>query len=76
MRLCLISPDGRTGGIVTGDGAWNDESPTWSPNGRHLLFTSNRGGSYQLYLIQKDGTGLEPVTQGAGNRIMPAWSPQ
>ena len=76
MRLCLIRPDGREGGIFTPDGAWNDEAPTWSPNGRHLIFTSNRTGRYQLYFIHSDGTGLEQLTNGAGNWMMPAWSPK
>ncbi|MEW6324595.1 MAG: Tol-Pal system beta propeller repeat protein TolB, partial [Nitrospirota bacterium] len=76
MRLCLIRPDGREGGIFTPDGAWNDEAPTWSPSGRQLIFTSNRTGRYQLYFIQSDGTGLEQLTTGADNRVMPAWSPK
>lgn len=76
MRLCLIRPDGREGGIFTTDGAWNDESPAWSPNGRQLMFTSNRTGRYQLYLIQSDGSGLEQLTNGTDNRVMPAWSPK
>jgi TolB protein len=76
MRLCLIRPDGREGGIFTPDGAWNDEAPTWSPTGRHVIFTSNRTGRYQLYFIHSDGTGLEQLTQGSDNRVMPAWSPK
>ena len=76
MRLCLIRPDGREGGIFTPDGAWNDEAPTWSPSGRQVIFTSNRTGRYQLYLIQSDGTGLEQLTKGSDNRVMPAWSPK
>jgi TolB protein len=76
MRLCLIRPDGRDGGIFTSDGAWNDEAPAWSPTGRHLIFTSNRTGRYQLHFIHADGTGLEQLTDGSDNRVMPAWSPK
>src|SRR4051812_13879807 len=32
-----------------------DKSPRWSPDGQQLAFTSNRGGSIQLYLLDRDG---------------------
>jgi Tol biopolymer transport system component len=48
----------------TSDPGW-DAFPTWSPDGRRIIFTSNRGGVYDLY--QKalndtaDGTGTEEL---------------
>jgi Tol biopolymer transport system component len=32
----------------------NDTDPVWSPDGLSLLFSSNRGGPYQLYLQRLD----------------------
>ena len=35
-----------------------DVTPTWSPTGTQLAFTSDRGGTPQVYVINIDGTGL------------------
>ena len=54
-------------------GQGSNESPAYSPNGRHLAFTSTRGGRTQVYTIGRDGQGLRQVTR-AGNNYMPDWS--
>ncbi len=44
-----------------------DGWPTWSPDGRWLIFTSNRGESPnvgQIYAIRPDGSGLKRLTDG------------
>lgn len=40
-----------------------------------LAFASNRSGIPQIYLINIDGTGLEPLTNLADGACQPAWSP-
>jgi TolB protein len=57
--------------ITQGQGS--NESPAYSPTGRHLAFTSNRGGRTQVYLIGRDGRGERQVTT-EGNNYSPAWS--
>jgi len=42
---------------LTSDAA-DDIHPMWSPDGTKLAFSSNRGGSYGLWAINADGTGL------------------
>ena len=55
-------------------GQGSNESPSYSPNGRHLAFTSTRGeGSKQIWLIGRDGRGLRRLTS-RGNNEMPSWS--
>ena len=51
----------------------SNESPAYSPNGKHLAFTSTRAGGTQVFTIGRDGRGLKQITR-SGNNTMPAWS--
>ncbi len=57
--------------ITFGEGT--NESPAYSPNGRHLAFTSTRAGRVQVFTIGRDGRGLKQITRD-GNNFTPAWS--
>ena len=52
-----------------------DDYPDVSPDGRHILFQSNRSGNWQLWLMSRDGSGLMRVAENAFNDRQPAWSP-
>ena len=54
-------------------GVGTNESPAYSPNGRHLAFTSTRTGRVQVFTIGRDGRGVKQVTR-QGNNSTPAWS--
>jgi TolB protein len=62
---------GTTRQLTFGEGT--NESPSYSPNGRHLAFTSTRSGNVQVFTIGRDGNGLRQITRG-GNNQMPDWS--
>lgn len=50
--------------------------PSWSPDGRQLVFESARHGNTTLYIINADGTGERRLTfTGYGDDTHPAWSP-
>ena len=51
----------------------NNESPAFSPNGRHVAFVSTRAGKEQIFTIHRDGTGLRQITRTGTNRY-PNWS--
>ena len=76
LKLCRISPDGkRRVQITSGPSGEIDDSPSWAPDDRHLVFSSTRGGQSHIYMIHFDGTGLEPLTKGGIHYSSPAWSP-
>ncbi len=76
FRLCRISPDGRRRVQITDGAHWAmEDSPSWAPDGRHLVFSVTQGGQSHLYLINVDGTGREQLTGGALSHSSPDWSP-
>jgi TolB protein len=58
--------------VIT-DGAGSNESPAFSPNGRHIAFTSTRAGKVQIFTIARDGKDLRRITS-VGNNWTPHWS--
>jgi TolB protein len=62
---------GQTRQITFGEGS--NESPAFSPNGRHLAFTSTRTGLTQVFTIARDGRNIRQITKD-GNNFTPSWS--
>ncbi len=76
FRLCRMTPDGKRRAQVTHGSRWAvEDSPSWAPDGRHLVFSSMQGGQSHLYTINVDGTGRELLTSGEQRHSSPAWSP-
>jgi Tol biopolymer transport system component len=46
-----------------------------SPDRTRIAFSSNRGGSYDLYLMDADGGNPRRLTTDPGNEGEPAWTP-
>ncbi len=62
---------GETRQITFGEGS--NESPAWSPNGRHLAFMSTRAGRSQIFTADRDGRNIRQLTRD-GNNTTPNWS--
>lgn len=73
--LWAINADGSNPRRLTA-GAGDNQGATWSPNGRHLAFQSNREGRWQIFGMLADGTAQEPITRVAADATSPAWSPR
>jgi TolB protein len=55
------------------DGVGTNESPTFSPNGRHIAFISSRLGKMNIFTMARDGKGLRQITRN-GTNTYPNWS--
>ncbi|MEW9835438.1 Tol-Pal system beta propeller repeat protein TolB [Mesorhizobium marinum] len=53
-----------------------DTSPSYSPDGRQVVFTSDRGGQPQIYVMSADGSGQNRISFGGGSYSTPVWSPR
>jgi len=53
-----------------------DTQPRFSPDGRHIVFVSDRDGSENVWLMKTDGSGAAPLTYGKDTVfISPEWTP-
>jgi len=75
FRIGVMSPAGGDERLLTDD--WQDEGPTWSPNGRVLMFfRSGRGGGGTADLWSVDLTGVnERRLSTPLDGSDPAWGP-
>ena len=52
-----------------------DYDAAWSPDGRSIVFTSERNGSADLYRMHEDGSGLERLTDSPAYDDQAAFAP-
>jgi len=50
-----------------------DRYPAWSPDGRHITFSSKRGGGTELFVMNVDGSSQTRLTDVAGHDEAPDW---
>ena len=62
---------GETRQLTFGEGS--NESPAYSPNGRHIAFMSTRKGGSQIFTMTRDGRDVRQLTT-TGSNVTPAWS--
>ena len=73
--IWAVNADGSNPRRLT-SGPGDNQGPTWAPNGRHLMFQSNRLGGWQIFSMLLDGSAQTPVTRGTVESTSPSWSPR
>ena len=74
FRIAVMDPGGGSLRYLTD--AWQDEAPTWAPNGRVLQFFRTTRGSGKTGVWQVDITGKnERKLETPGDGSDPAWGP-
>jgi TolB protein len=49
--------------------------PAWSPDGTKIAFVSRRAGTFDVFVMNADGTGTRRLTSTKENDTHPTWSP-
>ena len=56
------------------DAPGKDSMPEWSPDGSEILFASDRTGSWDLWIMDSDGSNLRQLTETPDiDEIVPSW---
>ncbi len=74
-RLWIVPTDGSAPPRQLTNSTAKDSSPKWSPDGRWILFGSNRSGSSQLWLINPSGGEATQLTTISTDASTAIWSP-
>jgi TolB protein len=73
-QIVVMKSTGEDRRVLT-DGRWrNSEDPSWAPDGRHIVFASDRTGTFKLYVYDVLEDSFRQLTFGDSPDITPAWS--
>lgn len=53
----------------------DDYGGRWSPDGSYILFTSERDGNREIYLMKANGADQTPLTNDPAMDVAPDWQP-
>jgi TolB protein len=70
--LTVEVASGKASQITSGQG--NNEDPSFSPDGRYVVFSSTRVGRPALFLADVSGSHQVQLTERGGDDTSPAWS--
>ena len=74
FEICVMNADG-TGQVQLTDNTIGDLTPSWSPDGRKIVFHRRVGGrgQFQLFVINGDGSGEQQLTAPPGINGFANW---
>lgn len=73
FQIRTVRVTGSSPKYLTSEG--QNEQPSWAPDARHLVFTSDRSGQRQLWILDAESNRVRQLTHSPGSRLA-AWSPR
>ena len=73
MQLCEYDCAAKTHTQIT-FGPENKHSPSWSPDGTHLMFSKEQGNKNQIVALNRATKKIHPLTALQDNCSYPHWS--
>jgi TolB protein len=72
--IYVVDVDGRDPRLIVTGGS--NQSPRWSPDGRHLVFSSNREGGRGIFVTDAEGLNIRKLPVPGPEAKTPSWSPR
>jgi TolB protein len=72
-QIFVVNPDGAGLTQLTSQG--NNEDPSFSPDGRFITFSSDRGGVKGIYIMRANGESQKRITPRNLRALYPRWAP-
>ena len=75
-EIYMIDADGTGKPTRLTNNAEEERAPSWSPDGKRIVFMCRRGGSdLEICVMNSDGTGQVQLTDNTIGDLTPSWSP-
>ena len=74
LEIYVMNVDGTNPIRLTNNDA-SDYQPIWSPDGKMILFTSERDGNEEVYMMNVDGSDPVNLTDNPSSDTVGSWSP-
>ena len=75
-EIYIIDADGTGKPTRLTNNAEEERAPSWSPDGKRIVFMCRRGGSdLEICVMNADGTGQVQLTENSVGDLTPSWSP-
>src|SRR5207302_9628919 len=74
MDVWAVNADGSQKRQITSD-AYTEDSPVASPDGRYIVFMSDRSGRFNLWRVDTDGGNAKQLTESNDYQDYPQFSP-
>ena len=72
--IAIINTDGTEFRVIT-DGTGTNECPSWSSDGRFVIFSAKRERNvYDIYVASVETGEIKPLFKMEGNQKCPEWS--
>ncbi|NTV37923.1 MAG: DUF5050 domain-containing protein [Anaerolineales bacterium] len=70
-NIYKVRPDGSKRTRLTLTSGSNNWFPAWSPDGKRITFTSNRSGTYHIFVMNADGSNIRELAEGCISAFSP-----
>jgi len=82
-EIYVVDPEGKGKPMRLTNNSEEERAPSWSPDGERILFSCRKGPpvqeggipTFELCVMNADGTGLKRLTNNAVPELTPSWSP-
>jgi CSLREA domain-containing protein len=74
LEIFSMNPDGTALKQLTKNNT-DDTAPSYSPNGKRLVFMGQRTGNFDVFSMNVDGTGQKNLTKNPARDLRPSFSP-